>query len=276
MVIKDLLKETTAMVCGRIDSKENTVEKMYGIMKYNKDVIEQCSYVVLVLNRSSDVSESDMSEIYNFYKQEFENVFILQPHPIGMGNQIGHVCLDKTGYLFSKNNLCTKYTMKISGDVLVEKRIMDVEINDADFYFIPGVGLNEAIGKWPEMVQEYKLTKGYNNVFLTYQTFFYITSNKPSYIFESDEDMEKIFRKWDHRKDPRQEGLLCVEHSLVRWSIANNLTRFPLYNPEQFENYRKFVVDNRVFDGSLKNVYLHPIGITHFHFGNEPVMQFDM
>ena len=35
MVIKDLLKDTTAMVCGRIDSKENNVEKMLNMMPFS-------------------------------------------------------------------------------------------------------------------------------------------------------------------------------------------------------------------------------------------------
>lgn len=271
MRIKEILPHTTAMICGRLDSKENTLEKMYGIMKYNKEVISQCRNVVLVFNRSSDVTEDDMRTLYNFYKEEFPSTFILQPHPVGLGNQIGHACLDKTGYLFSKNNLNTKYTMKFSSDTLVDKQILDVEVNDADLYFIPSIGMNELINNWPEMVQESKLTNGYKNIFLTYQTFFYIASNNTPYIFESDEEIERLFRLWDHKKDPRQEGLLCVEHSLVRWSIANNLTRHCLYNTDQLENYRNFLIQNRIFDGSLKNIFINHLGISHFHFKDVPL-----
>lgn len=271
MIIKDILKDTTAMICGRIDSKENTIEKMEGILEYNRAILESCHSIVLVLNKGNDVSEKDLTEIGNMYRQNFGYSFLIQPHPVGMGHQIGHITLDKTGYLFAKNNLGSKYTMKLCNDILVSENFLKTEIEESDFYFIPSVGMNEMIGKWTEMLEESKLSTGYKSILYNCQTWFYIASNKTSYIYESDEEIERLFRTWDHKNDVRQEKLICAEHSLIKWAISNELKRCSLYTTEQLENYRQFVTSNRIYDGSLKNIMLGDIGITHFHFASQPV-----
>jgi hypothetical protein len=42
MKIKDVLKDTTAIICRRIDPSENNVEKMLGMMEYNRPILEAC------------------------------------------------------------------------------------------------------------------------------------------------------------------------------------------------------------------------------------------
>jgi hypothetical protein len=274
MQIKDLLKDTTAMVCGRIDSKENNVEKMLNMMEYNKPVLESCHSIVLVLNRGAD--EKEITEIKDGYKQTFKNVYLLQPQPVGMGHQIGHITLDKTGYLFAKNNLGSKYTMKMCNDILVSNRFLELEIEDADFYYLPSVGMNEMVGSWNDMLNEFKIKKGYKNVFLNCQTWFFIAANNTDVLYESDEEIENIFRKWDHINDVKQARLVCAEHSLIKWAINNDLKRHSLYSTSQFEKYKDTVITNQIYDGSLKNVFLEPIGIVHYHFSKQQIAQFNL
>ncbi len=273
MIIKDILKETTAIICGRIDQKENNVEKMLGMMEYNFPVLDTCHSVVLVLNRGSDVSEKEITEIADAYKSKFKISYILQPHPVGMGHQVGHVTLDKTGYLFAKNNLGTKYTMKMCNDILISDRFLELEVSPADFYYLPSVGILSIIKKFDLAKRQLLQTNEYLDDPLAYQSWFFITSNKTDTIYESDEVIEKSFREWDIKHDVNQRKILCAEHSLTKWSVAYNVTRYSLYNPSQFENYCKFVYRNRVTDGSLKNVTLESIGITHFHFASKPLTQ---
>jgi hypothetical protein len=273
MIIKDILKETTAIVCGRIDQKENNVEKMLGMMEYNFPVLDACHSVVLVLNRGSDVSEKEITEIASAYKSKFKISYILQPHPVGMGHQVGHVTLDKTGYLFAKNNLGTKYTMKVCNDILISDRFLDLEIEQADFYYLPGVGMRAIIEEMDVAKKQLLEKNGYADHPLACQTWFFITSHKTDVIYESDEEIQRVFRTWNATTDPYQNNILCAEHSLTKWASQNNLTRHSLYNISQFDNYCQFVVRNRLMDGSLKNVTLEPIGITHYHFAGRPLTQ---
>lgn len=273
MIIKDILKETTAIICGRIDSKENGLEKMEGIMEFNRGVLEACHSIVLVLNRGSDVSEKVMSEVGETYRKNFKNVFLLQPHPVGMGHQVGHVTLDKTGYLFAKNNLNTKYTMKLCNDILVAGEFLDKEIEPADVYYLPAVATHEMIQRCDLAKQQMLSTKDYTDSPLTYQSWFFIASNNTDVLYESDEEIERVFRSWDINGDVKQARVLCAEHSLTKWSVTNKLKRHSLYTPEQFDNYCRFVLSNQIYDGSLKNVMLKPVGITHFHFASQPVTE---
>ena len=276
MIIKDLLKDTTAMVCGRIDSKENNVEKMLNMMEYNKPVLEACHSVILVLNRGSDVSEKEITEIKDGYKQTFKNVYLLQPHPVGMGHQVGHVTLDKTGYLFAKNNLGTKYTMKMCNDILVSDRFLDIEIQEADVYYLPAMPVHEIFEKYHQAKAQLLKSEDYDDAPLTYQTWFFIASNKTDFLYEPDEEIERVFRTWDINYDVNQNNILCAEHSLIKWSIQNKLKRYCFYTPKNFANHCRLMLKNRVSDGSLKNIFLEPVGIAHLHFAGRPVLQFNL
>lgn len=276
MIIKDILKDTTAIVCGRIDSKENHIEKMEGIMEFNRGALDACHSILLVLNRGSDVSEKYMTEVADVYRKNFKNVFLIQPHPVGMGHQVGHVTLDKTGYLFAKNNLGTKFTMKMCNDILVSEEFLNVEIEEADVYYLPAVATHEMAQRY-DLAKEQHLSKiNYSDSPLTYQSWFFIASNNTDVLYESDEEIERVFRTWDIQGDVKQSRVLCAEHSLVKWSVKNKLKRHSLYTPQQFENYCRCVLNNGIYDGSLKNVMLKPIGITHFHFASQPVMEFSL
>lgn len=246
---------------------------MAGMMEYNRSVLEACHSIVLVLNRSSDVSEKEMTEIKNIYSQNFKQCFLLQPHPVGMGHQIGHVTLDKTGYLFAKNNLGTKYTMKMCNDILVSAEFLDIEVENAEVYYLPAVATHEMIRNSELAKQQMRSKINYSDSPLTYQSWFFIASNNTDVLYESDEEIERVFRLWDINGDVKQAKLLCAEHSLVKWSIKNNLKRHSLYTETQLENYFRFVISNQIYDGSLKNVMLKSIGITHFHFKNMPVLE---
>jgi len=273
MIIKDILKETTAMICGRIDSKENCLDKMRAMMEFNRPVLKACHSIVLVLNRGADISENQMIEVGNMYRENFDCSFLIQPHPIGMGYQVGHVTLDKTGYLFVKNNLGSKYTLKLSIDIMVSNNFLNIEIEEADIYYLPCVGIHDLIQRYDIVKQQSLLKTDYNDSPLTYQTWLFIASNNTDVLYESDEEIERVFRTWNINEDIKQSKVLCAEHSLTQWSVYNKLKRHSLYTPTQFDNYCLFVASHRIYDGSLKNIMLKKIGIAHFHFVLQDVIE---
>jgi hypothetical protein len=271
MNIKNVLKNTTAMVCGRIDRVENNFDKMAGILEYNKSVLSSCDSVILMLNKEHSIPYSETTRIFDLYKQTFNKCYFLEPHPVGMGHQIGHITLDSIGYRFIKNNIGTKYTMKLCNDILVSEKFLDREVEPSDVYFIPSVGMAQAVGCPNDMKTECFKRVGYNDIMLSYQTWFFIASNNTPLLYEDDEEIERLFRSWDFKKDHRQT-VICAEHSLVKWSITNSLNRFSLYSPDEFDGYFKTIRDNQIFDGSLKNVMLEPLGISHFHSSQHPLL----
>lgn len=273
MQIKEVLKDTSVMICGRIDNAENNVEKMAGMLEYNKSVLSACRGVVLVLNRDPAVPEDDVTAIFNLYKQTFKDCYLLQPHPVGMGHQVGHVTLDKTGYLFAKNNIGTGYTMKLCNDIMLSEKFLDLEVEKSDLYYIPSVGINHIADKWNEVKNISSLTSGYEDLMYNYQSWFFIATNNTPVLYESDEEVERVFRMWDVKSDVKQSRVLSAEHSLTKWSVQNKLTRYSLYSSQEFDNYCKYVMSHRIGDGSLKNIMIEPHGITHTHFVNQPFSQ---
>ena len=261
------------MICGRIDSKENTLEKMIGMMEYNSNVLGACQNILLVLNRGDDVSEKEMTDVVQAYRKYFGYSLMIQPHPVGLGHQVGHVALDKTGYLFAKNNLGTKYTMKMCNDILVSEKFLNVEVEQADLYYLPAVATHDMIQKADMARTQLSQTTDYTESPLTYQSWFFIASNNTDVLYESDEEIERVFRLWDFNGDVKQSKVLCAEHSLTKWSVKNKLKRHSLYTSQQYDKYCDFVLRNQIYDGSLKNIMLEPLGITHYHFANQPLTQ---
>jgi hypothetical protein len=276
MIIKDILKDTTAMICGRIDPEENNIEKMLGMMEYNRNVLEACHSVILVLNKDNRISEKEMSDIGSAYRENFKRSAILQPHPIGMGYQVGHITLDKTGYMFAKNNFNTKYTMKICNDILLSPHFLDVNVDSSDLYYLPAVSPQRM--KNEADIAKRQLSSQTNYIFgpLLYQSWFFIATNGTDGLYEHDEELERVFRTWDFKNDIYQERVICAEHSIVKWSIKNNLKRYSLYSEEQYENYCKYVMSNQIYDGSLKNIMLEPLGITHYHRSKYHILRFNL
>lgn len=159
-------------------------------------------------------------------------------------------------------------------DILVSDCFLDIEVIESDLYYLPAIPVHEIFNKYRIAKNELLKTEEYTDGPLTYQTWFFITSNKTDFIYEPDEEIERVFRMWDIENDVKQNNILCSEHSLVKWSIDNKLKRHSLYTPMQFENHCRSMIRNRVIDGSLKNIFLKCVGITHYHFSKHPVMEF--
>lgn len=258
------------MVCGRIDPIENNFEKMAGILEHNKPSLLACDSVILILNKEHSIPDSEMDRIFELYKQTFSKCYFLQPHPVGMGHQVGHVTMDQVGYRFIKNNIGTDYTMKLCNDIMLSEKFLQLEVPKSDLYYLPSVSIQHIANKWNEVKNMSSLVSGYEDSIYNYQSWFFIATNNTPFLYEGDEEIERVFRMWDVKSDVKQARVLCAEHSLTKWSVKNNLSRHSLYSSQEFDNYCKYVIQNRIVDGSLKNVIIEPQGIAHAHFMNQP------
>jgi hypothetical protein len=167
----------------------------------------------------------EITEIAQAYKRTFKVSYLLQPHPVGMGHQVGHVTLDKTGYLFAKNNLGTKYTMKICDDILISDRFLDLEVEQADVYYLPAVATHEMIQRFDIAKQQLLSNTEYTDSPLTYQSWFLLHQTILMCCMSLTLRLKRVFRTWDYKQDVKQAKVLCAEHSLTKWSVSNKLKK---------------------------------------------------
>ncbi len=268
MKIKNIIGNFTFLICGMVN-EENNLEKIKYIVQNNKHIIDQCKNLVVILNKSPEISDDELNKVFNLYKTTFKNCIILRDH-INRGHQIGHVDLDKTSIFFIKNNLNTEYTLKASIDVLLSDDLLNIDVDCSDFIFLPAACINDIYTNQNKIEANHNKKINYDDSQPHYQTWFYILKNKYDDVFESNDIIQMNFDEWVKKgyKDVSQNLVLAAEHSLIKFTIKNNIKRCSLMSEKRFHEYIEFIKKYSISDGSMKNIFFVNEGILHWHNKN--------
>ncbi len=272
MKLKEIINDSTFLMAGTV-SKENDVEKTKICIDINKGLIKQCKDIVIILNKSLDASNEDVKNIINLYKENFKDCIILYD-PINRREQFGHIDLDKIALFFIRNNLKSKYFIKIAQDILITQPFLDLEVEESDFYYLPAMCITQLYSEPQEIILNHRKNLNYIDKHPYPQTWFYILSTKYDDVYESEEQLEKCFDLWVEKgyKKISKNLVLAAEHSLQKFCMKNNIKRHSLLSEEQFINYMNFMKNHQIGDGSMKNVLFTELGILHWHYKNNPTI----
>ena len=256
-------------------SKENNLEKTKICIDINRELIERCKHLVLMLNKSNESSKEELNEIVSLYKKNFKNCIVLYD-PINRKEQIGHVDLDKIALFFIRNNLDSKYFIKIAQDIIITEPFLNIEVDDSDFYYLPGICINDIYRDPESIIKNYRKNLNYTDGQPHPQTWFYILSTKYDDVYESEEQMEKCFDLWVEKgyKKISKTTVLAAEHSLQKFLVNNNIKRFSLLSESRFIDCMNFIKTYGIADGSMKNILFTDLGILHWHYKTQPTTNF--
>tara|TARA_Y100000593_G_scaffold79056_1_gene146934 strand:- start:394 stop:1227 length:834 start_codon:yes stop_codon:yes gene_type:complete len=274
MKIIDIVDVTSILVAGHIDS-EMSYDKVKLVMENNSSLFNKFNNTVFVLNKNSDVSESEIEEVIECIKEYIDNPVIIFDHA-NRGHQIGHVDLDKLGFSYIKNNISNmKYMLKFSIDILVKENFLEINIDeDTDFLYQPSINLVD-YDKYGESYynlfrDEYKKTNP--------QTIYYILSTKADFPYEDGKTIDNNYDDWIDKgyKKVSQNLVLASEHSLNKSVIRNNFKKQMMVNRDEFNKILNFMVNYFKVTGNsdctLKNIYIPELGICHWQFKHEVVI----
>ena len=272
--IKDIINASTILICGHIN-EENNFEKISYIIQHNNSILHNSKKIVIVLNKSENISDIEFNNIIKLFKSKFKNCIILKDH-INRGHQIGYIDLDKIGIFYINQNIECNYITKIEIDFIVDDTFLNLKIpNDIDFYFVPSVCIVDIYDRYDEIIKNHKLKNSPTNPITqpSYNTNIYIIKNKFNDIYESSEEIENCYIKWINSgyKNTSQNTVLCAEHSLSKFIIKHKLSRFCLLQDEDFIHFVNYTKNNNVSDSTLKNIYIQRLGICHWHDKYKPI-----
>lgn len=262
MKVKDLLNTSIFGSIATVTGPES-LEKVEGFLAWNKDFIQSFQKAVIALNFIDTVTSDVLDQYKSMWSRIASNceIIVLEKNA---GHQFGTMELEEAILKYIKENEPdVTYLFKSSEDVLLSTDLLEKEIIEGDFYFLPAFSFEtiQTIGN------------------ITPQTNFYIINVKKINNLYGDDVQEKkriyeeIKQTMPHIKPWEVhylDGLKFDCESHLQRTVTD-LMQISLLDHKTLHSLLNFVGDNQVGDPSHKNLYFKQLGICHYHFWKDPV-----
>ena len=266
MNLKQLINKSTYSTIGYITSQDN-IDLLESYILYNLPVLKEFKQVIVVTNypNNKDVSSLKQSN-KNLWKNYFPECIVIdldynRGHSFGIAdseNAIVDYC--------KQNNI--EWLCKSANDVVFKESILDIEIQEADFYYLKGMGYGRMVDC------NFELEK-IMEVFYPQSNFYFINVPKIDYLY----DKEYVNKTYDYIQSLSNyngkvweyiEGWTC-EDFLKQCVERNKLTKFHLISVEKYHILLQVIKENIICDCSHKNIMIE--GICHFQYSNQPIIE---
>lgn len=275
MKLEDILDVSCFGTIATVKGEE-CLQKLEMFMEYNKPLINRFKRVVLALNSVDGVSDDIINRYKEIWSENVPNALILHSG-CNRGHMFGTIDLEESIFTYVKANYRdVQYLWKSMDDVLASDKILDIEVEPAGFYYMPGFSY-ESIVKAGGKDKLYSIYETFESGFWAPQTtFFIIDINQLSNLYGADvNDKYNIFtdlkktnpniKPWEIPFDIKFD---CETH-LGR--TTKNLNKFCLVG-NKFKELLRFVESHNIGDPSHKNIFFNDLGLCHYHFYTDVVI----
>lgn len=265
MILKTLINKSVYGTIGYISSQDD-IDLLESYILYNLPVLKEFKHIVVASNYK-EFNLQLINNHINMWEKYFPNCYLIDSE-INRGHNFGTADLDNMVFDWCKENN-EEWLCKGANDVIFQESILNIKIDEADFYYLNGMSYETLILN----------SFNYNKIFQEYfypQTNFYILNiskcdylNDKKYLDDTYEYIKTIpnynGKIWEYIK-----GWSC-EDFLKNCVNRNNLSKFYLLNEFTHDKLCNTIKLNQIGDPSHKNVMIG--GICHFHFPNYPVIE---
>ena len=183
------------------------------------------------------------------------------------GHNFGTADLDNTVFDICKD-LKVEWLCKASNDIILQPEVLGIEIEEADFYYMNGIGYG-GMENW-----NFDFNKIQNEYFYPQTNFYFINVSKTDYLtdkqyinetYEYIQSVENYNGKiWEYIQDWTCEDFLkqCVER--------NNLSKYNLIPHKTLIKLLELVKQNQIHDCSHKNIMIE--GICHYQHPDKNII----
>lgn len=268
MILKEVINKSYYGTISYIPNEEyfNILERY---IKYNLEVLKEYKGIIIATNYSNlELVEKNTI----LWKKYFPNCILIDL-PENRGHNFGTSDLDTAIFNYCKKNNI-EWLCKTSSDIILEKKVLDIDIEKADFYYLEGIGYGGLANN------NFDKDKILNSYFFPQTNFYFINVSKVDYLNDQDyieytfEEIKKIPEKvyesvFDNKPWGPFPGWAC-EQFLADCVTRNNLTKHHLLPQEKYLILLRLVEDHKIDDCSHKNIMLE--GICHFHEIDQDVL----
>jgi hypothetical protein len=262
MNLKQLINKSIYGTIGYISSQDD-LNLLEQYILYNRPVLKEFKKIIVATNYSLPLQIANTQ----LWKQYFPSCIILDSE-VNRGHNFGTADLDNIVFDWCKENN-EEWLCKSANDVILQNLILEKQIEEADFYYLNGIGFDSLI----------KYNFDFNKVIEEYfypQTNFYFINvektdwlNNKTFLDETHKYTHTIpnynGKVWEYIEGWSCESFLrqCVER--------NNLLKYHLISEDKYRILLQIVKKYNIQDCSHKNIMVE--GICHFQYPNQQVIE---
>jgi hypothetical protein len=262
MDLKQVINKSVYGTIGYISS-QNDLDLLEQYILYNLPILKEFKQIIIATNYGSSL-QLENTQLWRKYFPEC----ILIDSKINRGHHIGTSDLDNLVFDYCKENNI-EWLCKSANDVIIQENILTKEVEEADFYYLNGIGYAGA--KLYDFDPDRIVNEYLVDYFFPQTNFYFINVSKTDYLNDKQhvtdvyENMQQFGGTvWDYNFKSC-ETLLgeCVER--------NNLNRYHLITKENFTILSDVILKFNIHDSSHKNIMIE--NICHLHFSNKPMIK---
>lgn len=264
MVIKELINKSWYGTINFISSQAD-IDLTEQFILHNLPVLKEFNHVVVATN----YKEFDLNLInrhIDMWEKHFPTVRLID-NEVNRGHNHGNADLDNLLFDFCKK-ANVEWLCKTACDVIFQESILDKEVDEADFYYLNGIGYGGMAN------YNFDFTRILNEDFYPQTNFYFINVSKCDYLNDQDYldktyDQISTIENYNGKIWEYIPGWSC-EDFLKNCVQRNNLSKFHLIPEDKYLHLLKIVKENVIHDCSHKNLMIE--GICHFAYPNQPIM----
>lgn len=276
MKLESIINQSAFCSIGCI-TKPDDINVLERFVLHNFPVVSKFPKVVIAHTKTDNITQEQLNEYNNIWIKHFRDKCIVMNRK-NYGHTFGFVDLDKS-VIFESKHMGYKWVWKSTNDVLITEKIFDVEMDDAEFFFLQAHGFT-GIQSYYNLDVDLAVNSFKDNKYQYFfpQTNFFITNTRGDNLID-----KKFFEERYNEciNDPEyntggtqiQFKYMLAEAVLRDYVNRNFLICKHLINKESYKNLVKLIVDVRMGDSSHKNILFNECGICHYHYYESPVIQ---
>lgn len=264
MLLKEIINKSAYGTTGYISS-QNDLNTLESYILYNLSVLKEFKQIIIATNYKlyPNLIEEN-AQLWLKYLPDS----ILLDSKINRGHNFGTTDLDNLLFDYCKSNNI-EWLCKSANDIILQEKLLNKEIDEADFYYLNGVGYGGMIH------YNFNYEKIINEAFFPQTNFYFINVSKTDFI----NDKDYINETYNYSLNiPNYSGKIweyidgwACEYFLAKSIDRNNLTKFHLLNNKKYNILLECIENYNIHDCSHKNIMLD--GICHFHFYDQNILE---
>jgi hypothetical protein len=245
-------------------NNENDIFTLERYILHNLPVLKEFKGII-----TSTTYKENNTELHNKLEGIWKKYFPNSIH-INLGKSRGHSfgAADNDDAIFDyckKNNI--EWVCKSANDMILQESILDKEVEEADFYYLNGIGYGGMVK------YEFDFGRIIKEDFYPQTNFYILNAFKCDYLNDRqhiNEVYDAIKNIADYNGKAWEYGFRSCETLLKECIERNNLSKYHLASIEKYITLLQLIKEYQVHDSSHKNIMID--GMCHFQFFNQQIV----
>ena len=266
MNLRQLINKSVYGTIGYISSQED-LDILEQYIIYNLPVLKEFKKIIAFTNYKDSLDTNLITKNNQLWTKYFPNCSYIN-NLTNRGHNFGTADLDnlaaKYCKLMEKEWLC-----KGANDILLQESILGKEIDEADFYYMNGIGYGGMIK------YDFNFERIIAEDFYPQTNFYFINISKIDYLNDQkylDETYNQVqnIPNYNGKIWEYINGWSC-EDFLKQCVKRNNLIKYHLIPQEKYVSLLQIIKDYNIHDSSYKNIVVE--GICHLQYPKQQIIE---